>query len=149
MGISTKLIAAGVVVAIVGGAVWLGYKHYTGMQEEIQRLQVERAELRASNALQKDAIDRQGDALKEWQANQEKLVKQMQDLKDVTERSSKEVKRLNDIFAKHDLGKLSKHKPGLIEKRINSGTAGALRMLECSTGKASSCPEPASSKAKR
>lgn len=139
MSISSKLIAGAVVFALLAGAGWLGYKHYTGLQEQIRRLEISNAQLMDRNALQQSAIDQQQDAIGKWQQEQERLVKQMEDLNKLAQQASKEVDRLNEIFSKHNLDRLSRRKPGLIEKRINDGTARASRMLECSTGKASSC----------
>lgn len=139
MSLSTKLIVAGVASAFLAGVVWLGYKHYTGLQEQIRKLEVSNAQLVDRNALQGDAIAKQQGALDEWRKEQERLIAQMQELDKVSKEASKELGRLNEIFSKHNLGKLSTRKPGLIEKRLNSGTARASRMLECSTGKAASC----------
>jgi len=42
--------------------------------------------------------------------------------------------RLKDLLGKHDLGFLASKKPGLIQRRVNKGTANANRCLEIASG---------------
>ena len=59
-------------------------------------------------------------------AQQESFEKQSQALNNLTSRNAEiegEMTRYLDIFKRHNLNKLAIAKPGLIEKRVNDGTA--------------------------
>lgn len=84
------------------------------------------------------------------QAN-EKLAEQqaldatrLQELADERAAASKTITELREKLRKHDLANLARAKPGLVERRVNRGTADALRMFECITDPALPCPDRAS-----
>lgn len=81
--------------------------------ENVSRLQI------LVSALEKDRADFR-EALDTLSANSKK--------------ARGELDKLNKVFASHDLSTLAKKKPGLIQNRVNSGSARALRLLECETG---------------
>ena len=59
-------------------------------------------------------------------AQQESFAKQSKALNNLTSRNAEiegEMTRYLDIFKRHNLNKLAIAKPGLIEKRVNDGTA--------------------------
>ena len=59
-------------------------------------------------------------------AQQESFERQSQALNNLTSRNAEiegEMNRYLDIFKRHNLNKLAIAKPGLIEKRVNDGTA--------------------------
>ena len=59
-------------------------------------------------------------------AQQESFEKQSKALNNLTSRNAEiegEMNRYLDIFKRHNLNKLAIAKPGLIEKRVNDGTA--------------------------
>ena len=59
-------------------------------------------------------------------AQQESFARQSQALNNMTARNAEiegEMNRYLDIFKRHNLNKLAIAKPGLIEKRVNDGTA--------------------------
>ncbi len=59
-------------------------------------------------------------------AQQESFAKQSKALNNLTSRNAEiegEMTRYLDIFKRHNLNKLALAKPGLIEKRVNDGTA--------------------------
>lgn len=143
MSLLTKLMPSWTTIAValfVAGLVWLGYTHYTSLIDDIKKLEASNARLSTQVAVQHEAIKEQEKAVNEWQQAEKKLTEQMQKLQDLSTNASKELERLNEVLSKHDLTLLSKRKPSLIEKRLNSGSANALRMLECATGRSSSCP---------
>lgn len=117
------------IVSVVGVAYW----HYTGLLDTIEELKVSNTQLELSVELQGTHITQQKEALDSWAKSQEDLKKKYQELAKQALEASKETRRLHDIFSKHDLGKLASKKPGLIQKRVNSGTLKLFRMFECET----------------
>lgn len=128
-GILTGLAVVGV-LATVGIAYW----HYTSLLDKVSVLERNNAELDRTVSDQHETIDAQGEAIQEWEEAQEELQRRLERLQEVARQARQETRRLNDIFAEHDLGRLAREKPGLIERRVNDGTADALRMLECASG---------------
>ncbi|WID42041.1 i-spanin [Pseudomonas phage ZQG1] len=60
-------------------------------------------------------------------------VKALEDFGKVQEASGSYDREVKDVQAKHDLGALASKKPGLIEARVNAGSARVLRLLEQAT----------------
>jgi hypothetical protein len=57
----------------------------------------------------------------------------MNDMADETIAAEMELERLQDVQRSHDLEALAKARPGLIERRINDGTARVFGMFEDAT----------------
>jgi hypothetical protein len=128
-------IAALAVVSIIG----LGYAHYKGLLEDNARLRVNEAVLTQALATQRAATEAATDAIAAWRESAAELGKSLGEMALAQQSASAQMRRLNDVFAKHDLEALSIARPGLIERRINGGTASALRVLECATGGGADC----------
>ncbi len=60
-------------------------------------------------------------------------IASMNKLMGTNQRISQDVTRYLEVFKRHDLGKLAEAKPGLVESRINKGTAKLLKELEDET----------------
>lgn len=132
--IGLKGILTGLAVVGVLATVSFAYWHYTGLLNKVLTLESNNQELERAVEDQHATIDAQGEAIQEWEDAREELKARLERLQRVARDARQETRRLNDIFAEHDLGRLAREKPGLIERRVNSGTADALRMLECASG---------------
>ena len=83
----------------------------------------ENASLKIENLAFQVRDQEQQDTIK---AQQESFAKQSKALNNLTSRNAEiegEMTRYLDIFKRHNLNKLAIAKPGLIEKRVNDGTA--------------------------
>lgn len=125
-----KLILGGVLAVAVVSIIGVGYMHYQGLVEDNRRLSENNAKLETAVETQQGTIAAQRDAIGQWAEQAARLQASIEEMQAVQRQASQELRRINDIFADHDLTNLSRAKPGLIEPRINSGTADALRMLE-------------------
>lgn len=137
---SAKLAIYGILALAVVSIIGLGYAHYTGLVEDNARLRENAVKLMAAIEIQKSATAAAMGAVDAWKTSAADLGKRIDEMARVQVRAAAQTRRLNDIFAKHDLEALSLAKPRLIERRINSGSASVLRVLECSTGNAAKCP---------
>lgn len=136
-----KLAIAGVIGLTVVTIIGIGYHHYTGLLETVQVLNGDNTRLRMAHDLQKNTIAVQRKTIAEWRASQAKLIARTAEIQQVADRATEETRRLNGLFSKHDLTNLALRKPGLIERRINAGTRGALRLLRCASGaEGADCP---------
>ncbi len=64
---------------------------------------------------------------------EEQVLVQAQALSDLTEKSNRleiEKKQYLSVFKRHNLTRTARAKPGMVEKRINSGTASVFRQVE-------------------
>ena len=104
-----------VVLGLVGGVVYGGYYYYKDTQARIQILTENSAKLEQATQTQKQTIDI-------LIADAEKFAKLNNELQLGLVRANDYKNELIGKLRKHNLTRLSQQKPGLIEKRINSGT---------------------------
>ena len=64
------------------------------------------------------------------QENSEKLTSLLEQQR----KASQQLRRIDDVFAKHNLEALLEAHPGMVTDSVNSGTRSTLRMLECASG---------------
>ena len=124
-----------VLLGIVGGFYW----HYTGLLDEVSSLKTTAATLELEKEIQAGHITQLGKGIEAFKENEERIQKRITELAKATTEAKKETRRLNAIFGKHDLNRLATAKPGLMEKRFNSGTLDVFRLLGCETGRATDC----------
>lgn len=108
------------------GIIYLGHQHYTGLLAELEQQRVQLA-------VQGSTIDEQAQALQRWRDEAQAQAARLQEQRRVAERAQAEARRLDGIFAEHDLTRLTLAKPGLVETRVNRGTADVGRVLECAS----------------
>ena len=125
------------VVGLVGGSAYGAYYYYKDSQQRIQILTENTAKLETAKRLQDDTIN----AMIEDREKFDELNKELGSKLDAAN-AYKDV--LIDKLRKHDLAKLSMKKPGLVEKKINDGTAKMFRSLEAISG--APAPAPAAVK---
>jgi|TARA_R110001592_G_C12583577_1_gene693783 hypothetical protein len=122
-----------IVLGFVGGSVYGGYYYYKDSQQRIQILTENTAKLETAKQLQDDTIN----AMIEDREKFAELNKEL-GLKLDAANVYKDV--LIGKLRKHDLAKLSLKKPGLVEKKINNGTAKLFRSLETISGAVAPAP---------
>ena len=133
LSIKPSWIIAGVGALAVGLIITLAWRHYEGLVQANANLEAANAELALALEIEKDTVEVQQQAITEWQAAAVEWQKEQQRLARVAQQATAESRRLNGIFAEHDLTRLALAKPGLIERRINAGTDRAGRLLECAS----------------
>ena len=122
-----------VVVGLVGGSVYGAYYFYKDTQRRIQILTENTAKLETAKKLQDITIN----TMIEDREKFAELNKEL-GLKLNAANAYKDV--LIGKLRKHDLAKLSLKKPGLVEKKINNGTAKLFRSLEVISGAVAPAP---------
>jgi len=119
MGIQTNIILGGILIVSLSGSVM-----YINLQKtQIDKLKIELNVAINNEKLLKNAIETSKaeleNQLEREKLNQEKIV----ELTEASNEARKEVSKLRNTFAKHDLNSLAIAKGALIEKIINRGTA--------------------------
>ena len=97
--------------AVLGGAGW----YINFLHDQIAILKGNQIALESKVAEQNEAIDRY---LQEQKENQAKLNQMAL----ANQEAQREVTKLRDTFARHDLDNLALAKPTLVQKMINKGT---------------------------
>jgi len=133
LSLNPKWVIAGVATLALGLIITLGYRHYTNLIESNAQLQASNAQLQLAIAIEQETSALKDSAILAWQLAAEEAQLEQERLARVAQQATAETRRLNAIFAEHDLTRLSLAKPGLIERRLNSGTARIGRMLECAS----------------
>ena len=77
---------------------------------------------KANQMLLEGKITEQNDSIKQYLAKQEQLSADLGKLESQKQDALREVNKLRQTFAKHDLDNLALNKPGLIEKIVNKGS---------------------------
>ena len=77
---------------------------------------------KANQIVLENKITEQNDSIKQYLAKQEQLSADLGKLESQKQDALREVNKLRQTFAKHDLDNLALNKPGLIEKIVNKGS---------------------------
>lgn len=77
---------------------------------------------KANQIVLENKITEQNDSIKQYLAKQEQLSADLGLLETQKQDALREVNKLRQTFAKHDLDNLALNKPGLIEKIVNKGS---------------------------
>lgn len=116
---------------IVGGT--FGYIYYKGTESKIATLQTKNLELQNVIRAQEFREEEQAKTIDSLQKNMAKTAEALQAQTKRNQEIEAEAQRYLAIFARHDLSKLAAAKPGLIETRINKGTANVFKTIEDDT----------------
>ena len=77
---------------------------------------------KANQIVLENKITEQNDSIKQYLAKQEQLSADLGKLETQKQDALREVNKLRNTFADHDLDNLALNKPGLIEKIVNKGS---------------------------
>ena len=80
------------------------------------------ATLKSNQIVLESKISEQNDSIKQYLAKQEQLSASLGVLEADKQNALREVTKLRNTFAKHDLDNLALNKPKLVEKMVNRGT---------------------------
>ena len=80
------------------------------------------ATLKSNQLILESKISEQNESIKQYLAKQEQLSASLGVLETDKQNALREVTKLRNTFAKHDLDNLALNKPKLVEKMVNRGT---------------------------
>lgn len=114
------------IIALLGSLGGLGFKMYTDTMNRMQSMANEKAALEVQLQEQKAAMEKQLEVMK----------LQEESLADMNERAAVVEAQMKDylkIFKDHDLTRLARAKPGMIETRANKRTDEIFTVIENDT----------------
>lgn len=111
MGFKLSLILGGLLLITASGSVWY-----------IDRLLDQISVLKGNQIALENSIEQQNESIKQYLSKQKQNQEQLNILTEKNKESQREVNKLKNTFAKHDLDNLALAKPKLIEKIVNKGT---------------------------
>ena len=111
MGLKLNLILGGLLFSSIAGSAWY-----------IDRLQDNISTLKANAQILQTQIAEQNAKIKENLEKQQKTQEQINTLTAKNQEAQREVNKLKNTFAKHNLDNLALAKPKLIENIVNKGT---------------------------
>ena len=78
--------------------------------------------LKGNQIILETKISEQNESIKQYLAKQEQLSASLGTLEAEKQNALREINKLRNTFAKHDLDNLALNKPKLVEKMVNRGT---------------------------
>ena len=114
------------IIALLGSLGGLGFKMYTDTMNRMQSMANEKAALEVKFQEQKAAMEKQLEVMR----LQEESLTEMNDRAAVVEAQMKDYLK---IFKNHDLTRLARAKPGMIETRANKRTDEIFTVIENDT----------------
>jgi len=114
------------IIVIAGGLIGGAYTWYQDTMERYELLASEKAALDLKNQQQALAFEALQTAMEKQRKANEALTKRNAEI-------TKETQSYLEVFKKHDLTKLAKAKPGLIETKANNATDRIFKVIEDET----------------
>ena len=111
MGFKLSLALGGLLLVSWAGSAWY-----------IDRLQDEVSALKGNQIVLEGEIQKQNDSIKNFLEQQKQSAEQLNSMALKNQEAQREVNKLRNTFAKHDMDDLALNKPGLLEKMVNRGT---------------------------
>jgi uncharacterized membrane protein len=111
MGLKLNIIIAAVAFTLI-----------TAMWFYIQFQSKEISQLKANAVVLEGEIQKQNESIKNYLEAQQQRETQIADLQKQNQASQREVAKLKNTFARHNMDNLALNKPGLIENIVNKGT---------------------------
>ena len=111
MGFKVAAVLGLLLVLSVSGSAWY-----------IDRLQDQISVLKGNAIALEGQIKQQNESIKAHLEKQNQTQKQVNELTKKNQEANRQVAKLKDTFAKHDLDNLALAKPALIQTRVNKGT---------------------------
>ena len=119
------------IVLLLAGA---GYAYHTTIVSQkdavIARLEANAVTLKENAMRLETAFEREQAARERSEQNLQSQLKAVGDLTEKNNAMQQEMDGYLSIFKRHDMTRLARAKPGLIEPRINNGTKAVFRSIE-------------------
>lgn len=116
--------------------------HYAGVIRENSRLEGRIGKLEMALETQGATVRAQEDVIREWQASQERIQRDLQTLKERSRDARLDRQRLQELFAESNLSERLAANPEAVARAVNDGTDRAFRLLECASGSGDTdCPD--------
>ena len=119
------------IVILLAGA---GYAYHTTIVSQkdavIARLEANAVTLKENAMRLETAFEREQAARERSEQNLQSQLKAVGDLTEKNNAMQQEMDGYLSIFKRHDMTRLARAKPGLIEPRINNGTKAVFRSIE-------------------
>lgn len=133
--IPIKVWIFGLIALTIITTIGLGYRHYMGLLDEVSTLRGNNVKYDLAVQLQGETIGVLEGIAGEWKQSMDTLIGDFAALQESAEEAKSETRRLNVLFAEHNFTKLAKAKPGLIERRVNTGSDNISQLFECKSSK--------------
>ncbi len=118
-------------ILVLAAAGW-GYHTVTinNAQKQIAQLESNNSILKTNQIQMEQALETEKKSRERAENNLQNQLKAVGELTEKSNQLKKERDEYLGIFKRHDMTRLARAKPGLIEPRINKGTAAVFRSIE-------------------
>jgi hypothetical protein len=119
------------IILILAGASYAAHKFIVSqLEKEIIQLELDIRQYQAQNTALQSAAEINEQTIKSLEEKSKVQIEQMTALTNVNQQLQTEKEEYLSIFRRHDLQRLALARPGLIEPRLNNGTAEVFRQME-------------------
>jgi len=94
----------GLAVALV---IWLGYRHYTGLLDEVQELHAAQAQMETVLDVERQSVRSLQSVIESWEQSQAALEETLQQMQEESDAARAEARRLRQLFSEIDLESMS------------------------------------------
>lgn len=146
---SIKLISIALGALFIVGVVFGGYEYVKGLETRLVTAEKDASTANAAFVTEhatSEGLKKQIDGLNDQMTKMQETVKQTLI---AYQANARDVQKLRDEFAKHNLERLTNAKPGLLEDIINRGTLRVWDGLQCAGGSTTKCPPSTKASANR
>ena len=118
-------------VAIVVAGTWFAVNMHERTVEKLAASEAARAAQVIAQETTIASLDLQKEATARWQESAKKYQRTLDEQKRVQAMASEEGRRISATLRAHDLERLARAKPTLLERTVNRATARSIRLLNC------------------
>lgn len=126
-GVIGLIVAA--LLAFMGTIIWQNHS----LKADNAVLISNQAKLEEAVQLQKQTVDAQQQAIAEWKQSAAQMQHTLKTMAKIQSDATAQLRRIEDVYAEHNLRELSLRKPKLVEDRINRGTSDTLQLFKHAT----------------
>lgn len=124
-------IVIGILIVIAG--VWFAVKMHERTVSKLAESEAARASQEVAHETTLASLENEREAASRWKASAEQYQRTLDEQKRMQAVASEEGRRIAQTLRDHDLDRLARAKPELLERTLNRGTARIIGLLNCSS----------------
>lgn len=128
-----KQIAIGVAILLMLFAIWLAVKSYENLQQDLVESEMARGAQIVAHETTLASLEVQEEATAQWKASAVKYQNTLKAQEKARVAAREESRRIDESLRTHNLEKLARAKPELIERIVNRATHRIIGLLNCAS----------------
>ena len=105
--LKSKAGMAGIAGVVLVAALYLGYRHYNGLLDEVSNLKATQVALKNGLDIERAAVITLSGVVEDWEDSRLELLQKIKEMQDEAYDARAETRRLHELFAEIDFGDLA------------------------------------------